>query len=146
MSVDTNGTPWMPTNATQDSFSGDSSSSDDTDYVKVSFVDQKFGVMVFLGVVIVLVLIVLVVREYCRKKYGVDIFAQSLNGSRNQLQQEGDRALAEELQRRVNDEEREKERITKCDERRVWYEHYIKDFTMVRTVEIMASFQGATIV
>ena len=44
-----------------------------------------------------------------------------------------DRALAEELQRQLNEEERQRERLSKRKERRMWYEYYIKPWTMVRT-------------
>lgn len=43
-----------------------------------------------------------------------------------------DRALAETLQRQLNEEERQRERLSKRKERRMWYEYYIKPWTMVR--------------
>lgn len=137
MSIDTNEmTPMFAWNFTSGGSS--SSSSDDTDN-QLSFVDQKIGafVVIIASVITFMTLGAMALRNYYWKKYGVDIFAQSGHGSRRQ-QLESDRALAEELQRRVNDEEREKERIMKRNDRRDWYEQYIKDFTMVRTVGVMA--------
>lgn len=42
-----------------------------------------------------------------------------------------DRVMAEALQRRLNEEERERERVIKRKERRMWYEYYMKPCTMV---------------
>ena len=42
-----------------------------------------------------------------------------------------DRFLAETLQRRFDEEERDRERLAKRKERRMWYEYYIKPWTMV---------------
>eukprot|EP00537_Pseudo-nitzschia_pungens_P007140 CAMPEP_0172362200 /NCGR_PEP_ID=MMETSP1060-20121228/5863_1 /TAXON_ID=37318 /ORGANISM="Pseudo-nitzschia pungens, Strain cf. cingulata" /LENGTH=411 /DNA_ID=CAMNT_0013084649 /DNA_START=70 /DNA_END=1305 /DNA_ORIENTATION=- len=44
-----------------------------------------------------------------------------------------DRVLAEALQRRLNEEERERERAVKRKERRMWYEYYMRPCTMVVT-------------
>lgn len=42
-----------------------------------------------------------------------------------------DRILAEALQRRLNEEERERERLAKRKERRMWYEYYMKPCTVI---------------
>jgi len=42
-----------------------------------------------------------------------------------------DRTLAYSLQSRMNEEERERERLVKRKERRMWYEYYIKPWTVV---------------
>jgi hypothetical protein len=49
----------------------------------------------------------------------------------NSQQQLTDRVLAEELQRRLNEEERERDRLAKRKERRMWYEYYMKPCSMV---------------
>lgn len=50
---------------------------------------------------------------------------------RNSEQFYEDRALAESLQLRMNEEELERERLVKRKERRMWYEYYIKPWTVV---------------
>lgn len=66
--------------------------------------------------------------DICPKYYG--------NHRRPDEQEARDRALAEELQRQLNEEEREAEREVKRNERRIWYESYIQDYTMVSCDEI----------
>ena len=51
--------------------------------------------------------------------------------SQQQQQQLTDRVLAEELQRRLNEEERERDRLAKRKDRRMWYEYYMKPCSMV---------------
>jgi hypothetical protein len=45
--------------------------------------------------------------------------------------------LAESLQSRMNEEERERERLVKRKERRMWYEYYIKPWTVVSRKEVL---------
>mmetsp|Transcript_15247 Transcript_15247/g.37627 ORF Transcript_15247/g.37627 Transcript_15247/m.37627 type:complete len:623 (+) Transcript_15247:160-2028(+) len=52
-------------------------------------------------------------------------------GSPQQEQFDADRTLALELQRQLNEEDRETHRLTKRDERRKWYEYYMRDRCMV---------------
>jgi hypothetical protein len=59
------------------------------------------------------------------------IFPRDSREIRNLEQYYEDRALAETLQRRINEEERERERLVKRKERRMWYEYYIKPWTVV---------------
>jgi len=101
-----------------------------------NFSEQRFGAFVFVvtGVVTVVLLIIIFLREVYWRKYGVDIcpnFLSRRRPRRSDPNEEADRAMAEELQRQLNEEEREAERIAKRKERREWYEQYIKDFTMV---------------
>ncbi|OEU17146.1 hypothetical protein FRACYDRAFT_237556 [Fragilariopsis cylindrus CCMP1102] len=51
--------------------------------------------------------------------------------SQQQQQQLTDRVLAEELQRRLNEEERERDRLAKRKDRRMWYEYYMKPCSMI---------------
>ena len=59
--------------------------------------------------------------------------SNSNDGNQQQEQFDADRALAVELQRQLNEEDRETYRLTKRDERKKWYEYYMKDRCMVRT-------------
>jgi hypothetical protein len=70
-------------------------------------------------------------RERCCQRCYDDKGSNSRRGGRRDAHLESDRALAEEVQRRL-DEEFDAERIIKENERRVWYESYMKKFTMVR--------------
>jgi hypothetical protein len=83
----------------------------------------------------------MILREYYFKRYGVDvcrIFSTQERAAMERRrradtdQQDADRALAEQLQRQLNEEEREAERLVKRQERRKWYEYYLRPLTMVR--------------
>jgi len=120
---------WLQTNAPEEN-AGVSGSSE------ASFSDQNIDSLVILAIAVVTLIFLFVMfnREFYLRKHGVDIFGCG-SMSRRQMRQtrlESDRAFAEELQRRLNEEEREAERISKRDERRLWYESYIQAFTMVR--------------
>ena len=65
--------------------------------------------------------------QFCCSK----IFPGESRGSQNAEQYSEDRVLAETLQRRLNEEERQRERLSKRKERRMWYEYYVKPWTMV---------------
>lgn len=58
--------------------------------------------------------------------------SQQNNNQREQY--EADRALAMELQRQLDEEDRETYRLAKRDERRKWFEFYMRDRSMVRTI------------
>eukprot|EP00529_Nitzschia_sp_RCC80_P013445 CAMPEP_0113487694 /NCGR_PEP_ID=MMETSP0014_2-20120614/25637_1 /TAXON_ID=2857 /ORGANISM="Nitzschia sp." /LENGTH=600 /DNA_ID=CAMNT_0000381391 /DNA_START=334 /DNA_END=2136 /DNA_ORIENTATION=- /assembly_acc=CAM_ASM_000159 len=60
-----------------------------------------------------------------------NISSNGNDGSPRQEQFDADRALALELQRQLNEEDRETHRLTKRDERRKWYEYYMKDRCVV---------------
>ena len=73
-------------------------------------------------------------RQYCNSFCCHKLFHRGRRGSpesRNSEQYNVDRVLAESLQRRLNEEERERERAAKRKERRMWYEYYMKPYTMV---------------
>jgi len=59
------------------------------------------------------------------------IFCGESYVNRNQEQYAEDRVFAESLQRRLNEEERQRERLLKRKERRMWYEYYMKPWTML---------------
>ena len=56
-----------------------------------------------------------------------------------------DRFLAETLQRRFDEEERDRERMAKRKERRMWYEYYIKPWTMVSWKRSKRTWSNATL-
>ena len=120
---------WLQTNAPENNVGGSSTT-------EATFSDQNLDSLVFLAIAVVTLIFLFVVfnREFYLRKHGVDIFGFGCRSRRlvSQTRLESDRAFAEELQRRLNEEEREAERITKRDERRLWYESYIEAFTMVR--------------
>lgn len=91
------------------------------------------GIILFVvGFCVCLTLFIIIsLRDYYFRKHGVDIF-DNFRRRRNNDHLESDRAMAEELQRRLNEDEREAERVAKRKEREEWYNMYIKDFTMVR--------------
>jgi len=104
------------------------------------FADQRFGLFVFLvaGGVAIVILALLTLRECYWKKYGRDLCLTRRR--RTDAAQLGrDRALAEALQRQLNEEEREAGREAKRKERRLWYESYIIPFTMVSDLLSVAS-------
>ena len=55
------------------------------------------------------------------------------HGSQEPFEEDGDRILAMELQRQLNEEASESNRMAKRKERRMWYEYYLKPWTMVRS-------------
>lgn len=98
-----------------------------------SFADQRFGAFVFVVAITATIIVVFAVflREFYYRKYGLDPCPGYWRRRRLDEQLDADRQMAEELQRRLNEEEREEERLAKRKERRVWYETFIKDYTMV---------------
>jgi hypothetical protein len=112
---------------------------DVTDYVtggdSSDFIDKRFGIFVFVvaGSAVVILFVGMMVREYYWRKYGVDVCPTYSPRIRRQNSAElgRDRAVAQALQRQLNEEEREAERQVKRKERRTWYETYIMSFTMV---------------
>jgi hypothetical protein len=110
-----------------------------------NFADQRFGAFVFVvaGAAALVLLIVIFLREFYWRKYGVNLCPSFLGFRRIDNEQMGrDRIMAEELQRRLNDEERESERVSKRKERRAWYEDFIKDSTMVSSSKSQRSEYG----
>jgi hypothetical protein len=115
------------------------------------FLDERLGLVVFLVSTITAILLVgiMIVREYYFKKYGTDICPIFKSTTRQEQavldrvrrqrteQYSADRALAEELQRQLNEEEREQERIVKRTERRRWYEYYLTPYCTVRDKNIL---------
>lgn len=108
-----------------------------------SFMEESLGFIIFVMATITTVVLVFVIflREYYFKRYGVDVCpklslqqrdARSRRRRADTEQHEGDRALAEQLQRQLNEEERETDRMLKRQERRQWYQFYLQQFTMVR--------------
>ncbi len=98
------------------------------------FNDKRFGVSIFAvaGTIAVILMFIIFLREVYFRKYGMQCCFMFRRRRQRDDQVDGDRAMAEELQRRLNEEEREAERVAKRDEREAWYKIYIKDYTMVR--------------
>ena len=98
---------------------------------------QKSGMILFFAVTILSVLFVSIcsAREWfknctvaaCYKK----ICCRESQDIQNSDQYYEDRVLAENLQRRLNEEERQQERLSKRKDRRMWYEYYMKPWTIV---------------
>ena len=108
------------------------------------FADERFGLFVFLvaGSVATVLIVVMFVREFYWHKYGVDVCPGTAARQASQQQEESaqidqDRVMAEELQRRLNDEEREAERQAKRQERLKWYESFIQPFTFVSNITVL---------
>ena len=102
-----------------------------------NFEDHQTGIILFLVGFCVCgtLFVVIALRDYYFRKHGIDIipnFRRVWRWRRDEDHLESDRALAEELQRRLNEDEREAERVAKRKERDEWYALYIKDYTMVR--------------
>ena len=96
--------------------------------------------------VIILCLIFFIICSW--RQYFKNCSAASCSCYRNQFPRDSreiqtseqfyeDRALAESLQSRMNEEERERERLVKRKERRMWYEYYIKPWTVVSRKEVL---------
>jgi hypothetical protein len=118
--------------------SEDVSSSD-----KLGFVADHFGLFMFAIVagMTVLVLASLFIREYYYRRYGIDVCPGTGPRGRadgttatSAAQMRRDEELAQVLQRQLNDELREQDRVSKRQERQAWYEAYIKPLTMVRAI------------
>jgi len=78
-----------------------------------------------------MLLFVIFYREYYWRKHGVDTCSgYGRCRSRRQRQVDRERAIGDEVQQRRN-QERDEEHTLLCNERRLWYESYIKTFTMV---------------
>jgi len=100
---------------------------------------QKTGMVLFFAVTILSVLFVSIcsVRQYFKNCSSTTnsccarFFTRESRVIRESEQYFEDRIFAETLQRRLNEEERERERIAKRKERRMWYEYYMKPWTMV---------------
>lgn len=112
-------------------------SSSDTNYTMSD--EQKKGMALFFAVTTLSVLFVSICsarnifKNFCASTHFcfTTIFCGESYVDRNQDQYAEDRVFAESLQRRLNEEERQRERVLKRKERRMWYEYYIKPWTMV---------------
>jgi hypothetical protein len=98
-----------------------------------SFSDDRFGLYVFTvaGCVALAVILLLSVREFYLSKYNFDIFPFAYRRRSTPSHLDSDREMAEELQRQLNEEEREADRMKKRAERKEWYQSYLNPFTMV---------------
>ncbi|KAL3925206.1 MAG: hypothetical protein SGILL_000563 [Bacillariaceae sp.] len=108
------------------------------------FIDERLGLIIFLVSTITSIFLVLtmILREYYFKKHGIDVCplfswtspqeraAMTRRARAANLQHDADWALAEILQRQLNEEGREGGRIAKRQERRKWYEYFLKPHTM----------------
>jgi hypothetical protein len=108
------------------------------------FIDERLGLIIFLISTITSVILVMtmVIREYYFKKHGIDVCpifghtrqeqaAIARRRHQNSEQYNADRVLAQELQRQLNEEEREAERLVKRKDRRKWYEYFLTPYSMV---------------
>jgi hypothetical protein len=109
-----------------------------------NFADQRFGAFVFVvaGSAAVILLFVIFLREFYWRKYGVDLCPSYWNRRGANEQMDQDRVMAEELQRRLNDEEREAAHMNKRKERRAWYESFIKDYTVVSSLKYRGNMEN----
>ena len=106
----------------------------DTNYTMSE--EQRKGMALFFFVTALSVLFVSIcsarhILKSCTHFCCTTIFCGESYVDRNQEQYAEDRVFAESLQRRVNEEERQRERLLKRKERRMWYEYYIKPWTKV---------------
>jgi len=96
-------------------------------------ISEEAGTVLFFIIIILSVIIICIcsVRQYYNSCSGTKISTLENRDIRNSEQYYEDRALAETLQRRFNEEERDRERLFKRKERRMWFEYYIKPLSMV---------------
>lgn len=99
------------------------------------FFDQRLGAFIFFiaGACALTLLVMLFVRDYYWRHNGQSLcrFFRWRSPPQSNEDLHRDRAIAEELQRQLNQEERETERQAKRNDRRKWYESYMKPFTVV---------------
>jgi hypothetical protein len=125
MSQNMGGADWMQTSVPNDSENAGGSGSDG------SSTNQSFGTfVVFVIACTAGSIAILLFAIFLRELYWRTCGANKWHGDRRDARLESDRALAEEIQRRFNEDE--EQRIIKENERRAWYESYMKKFTMVR--------------
>ena len=100
------------------------------------FLSDRFGLFLFcvVGTTSIVLFLLCVLREYSLRKYGGGGGSCGRRGpaTEQDAQIQRDQEMAEELQRQLNEEGREEERIAKRKERREWYEYFMKPYTMVR--------------
>ena len=123
-------------NGTQSEIEG--TQAETTSTTAVHMADENFGAFLFLivGSASCFLLFAFFLREFYFRRYNISFgsgfFLRFLRSNRQTLEDlQRDRVVAEELQRQLNEEERENERKAKREERRIWYESYIKPYTMV---------------
>lgn len=113
-----------------------SSSNDDAS----SFLYDRLELLVLLvcaSAVIVLVVLILA-RECCKRKYGIEMCNAIRRRSHSHQRgdtYDADRALAEQLQRQVDEEDQEADRQAKRKDRLRWYEYYMNDSSMVSRLQ-----------
>ena len=104
--------------------------------------EGKLGAFIFFvaGIFALTLLMLLFIRDFYVRNQGARICR--IFTTRTALQREEDllrdRAMAEELQRQLNQEDREAERQAKRRDRRKWYEEYIKPYTAVSSRPVFA--------
>jgi len=124
-----------------------SSSSSLSEDVEIPPWNEQTGLILFFAMTLISILIVIFysVRQHCYHRTGFDICPIKifcfLRGEQGENQQDSpgqnseqyheDHILAEALQRRLNEEAREQERLEKRRERKMWYEYYMKPCSMV---------------
>jgi len=117
------------------------SSSTTTTTATVSDFNEQTWLLFWATIIIVLSLFYCV-RHYCYIRIGLDIChpcssfqerkRRSENGGGEMSEQEAaDHLLAQELQRQLAREQFEQDRLATRKERRVWYEYYLKPYSMV---------------
>ncbi len=121
----------------ENDYYAESSPSSDSVY-QLSY-EQKRGMAFFFAITTLSVIFVSICSARqdfqsccCRARRGwMKYLCGESQRGRDEEQYAEDRAFAETLQRRLNEEERQRERLMKRKERRMWYEYYIKPWTMV---------------
>eukprot|EP00531_Pseudo-nitzschia_arenysensis_P012542 CAMPEP_0116148872 /NCGR_PEP_ID=MMETSP0329-20121206/18615_1 /TAXON_ID=697910 /ORGANISM="Pseudo-nitzschia arenysensis, Strain B593" /LENGTH=388 /DNA_ID=CAMNT_0003645087 /DNA_START=102 /DNA_END=1268 /DNA_ORIENTATION=+ len=115
----------------------DASPSSDSDYTMSE--EQKRGMALFFFVTTLSVIFVSICSAKhifqsccCRAQRScIKYLCGECQDGRDEEQYAEDRVFAESLQRRINEEERQRDRLLKRKERRMWYEYYMKPWTMV---------------
>jgi len=96
---------------------------------------EEVAEILFLGMVFLSILFFCScsLKHCCETCFGSKIPCLDIESRENEhsAQYLADRELAENLQRRMNEEERGRERLAKRKERAMWYEYYLKPWTMV---------------
>jgi hypothetical protein len=105
------------------------------------FGDDGLIVALVVGIAVVVIFGLFIAKDWYYRKQGVDVWPRTILQRRTQDGEsrnsgggpdyEGDRALAEELQRQFNEDGREEDRLAKRKEREQWYEYYMENSLMV---------------
>jgi hypothetical protein len=105
----------------------------------MAFDDENLGLLflLFAAILIVILVVIMVARDCHYRKQGIEVWPRSAFRRRQEGARatgetyEADRALAEELQRQLNEEEHMSERLAKRKERQRWYEYYLENSSKV---------------